>query len=82
MCSVNGVLIIGIIIFCILYFGNFYFFKKCCFDWDKIKILVRVIICFLFLVIFIICGFLLVNFKLVKFWFSLRNVDVIVFVWL
>ena len=66
MRSVNGVLIIGITIFCILYFGNLYFLKKCLSDWDKIKILARVIICFLSLAISITCGFLLANPKLVK----------------
>ena len=80
--SVNGVLIIGITIFCILYFGNLYFLKKCLSDWDKIKILARVIICFLSLAISITCGFLLASPKLVKPWFSSRNVDVTAPVWL
>ena len=80
--SVNGVLIIGITIFCILYFGNLYFLRKCRSDWDKIKILARVIICFLSLAISITCGFLLASPKLVKPWFSSRNVDVTAPVWL
>ena len=63
--SVNGVLIIGITIFCILYFGNLYFLRKCHSDWDKIRILARVIICLLSLAISITCGFLLASPKLV-----------------
>ena len=42
--SVNGVLIICITIFCILYFGNIYFLKKRRYDWEKIKNLARTII--------------------------------------
>ncbi|MDE5098883.1 MAG: branched-chain amino acid ABC transporter permease [Trichodesmium sp. St16_bin4-tuft] len=80
--SVNGVLIIGITIFCILYFGNLYFLKKRRSDWDKIKNLARAIICLLSLGISITCGFLLTNPKLVKPWFSSRNIDVTAPIWL
>ncbi|MEB3341072.1 branched-chain amino acid ABC transporter permease [Okeania sp.] len=80
--SVNGVLIIGIIIFCILYFGGLYFVKKRRSDWEKIKNLARAIIFFLSLTISIACGFLLKIPGLIKPWFSARNVDVTAPVWL
>ncbi|MCL2934598.1 MAG: branched-chain amino acid ABC transporter permease [Trichodesmium sp. MAG_R03] len=80
--SVNGVLIICITIFCILYFGNIYFLRKRRYDWEKIKNLARTIIFFLSLAISISSGFLLTNPKLIKPWFSARNVDVTAPVWL
>ncbi|NES06524.1 MAG: branched-chain amino acid ABC transporter permease [Okeania sp. SIO2F4] len=80
--SVNGVLIIGIIIFCLFYFGSLYFLKKRRYDWEKIKNLGRAIICFLSLAISITCGFLFKNSELIKPWFSSRNVDVTAPVWL
>ena len=80
--SVNGVLIICITIFCILYFGNIYFLRKRRYDWEKIKNLARTIIFFFSLAISITSGFLLTNPKLIKPWFSARNVDVTAPVWL
>ncbi|MCL2924122.1 MAG: branched-chain amino acid ABC transporter permease [Trichodesmium sp. MAG_R04] len=80
--SVNGVLIICITIFCILYFGNIYFLRKRRYDWEKIKNLARTIIFFLSLAISITSGFLLTNPKLIKPWFSARNVDVTAPIWL
>ena len=80
--SVNGVLIICITIFCILYFGNIYFLRKRRYDWEKIKNLARTIIFFLSLAISISSGFLLTNPKLIKPWFSARNVDVTAPIWL
>lgn len=80
--SVNGVLILGIIIFCIFYFGSLYFLQKRRSDWEKVKILARTIICFFSLAIAITCGFLLTNPALIKPWFSSRNIDVTAPVWL
>ncbi len=80
--SVNGVLIIGITVFCLFYFASLYLLKKRRFDWEKIKNLARAIICFLSLAISITCGFLFKIPELIKPWFSSRNVDVTAPVWL
>ncbi|NER03823.1 MAG: branched-chain amino acid ABC transporter permease [Okeania sp. SIO3C4] len=80
--SVNGVLIIGITVFCLFYFGSLYFLKKRRSDWEKIKNFAIAIICFLSLAIATTLGFLLTSPGLTKPWFSSRNVDVTAPVWL
>ena len=82
--SVNGVLVIGIAVFCGLYFGGLWFLAKRT-DWERIKGQARLIFLGLAGAIAFSIGFLVFQTKqmsLTRPWFSARNVDVTAPSWL
>nr|WP_239121496.1 branched-chain amino acid ABC transporter permease [Spirulina major] len=80
--SVNGVLAIGLVVFCLLFFGAWVLLSRRL-DWQKIRNGVLTILVFLSTGIATVTGFLLSGQKaLAKPWFSARNVDVTAPAWL
>ncbi|MEA5470466.1 urea ABC transporter permease subunit UrtB [Spirulina sp. 06S082] len=80
--SVNGVLAIGLVVFCLLFFGAWVLLSRRL-DWQKIRNGALSILVFLSGGIATVTGFLLSSQKaLAKPWFSARNVDVTAPAWL
>lgn len=82
--SVNWVLIIGIVVFCILFFGAIKVLSRRL-DWDRIRNLVITLTLFLSLGISTVTGILVYKTgqtSLTRPWFSARNVDVTAPAWL
>ena len=80
--SVNGLLVISLIVFCLLFFGAMTVLSRRL-DWERIRNLAIGITLPLSLAIAGLLGYLLsFNPVLAKFWFSARNVDVTAPAWL
>lgn len=82
--SVNWILVIGLVVFCLLFFGALWILKSRS-NWDRMRNWAITITLTLSLAIAIVTGILLVKskqFALIRPWFSARNVDVTAPSWL
>ena len=80
--SVNWLLIIGIVVFCLLFFGGMSFLKRRS-EWSRIRNRAIAILLIISAAVAVVTGFLLDEIPaLTKAWFSARNVDVTAPAWL